>query len=102
MKLYRKNPVTVSTECAPPDDKNEFYNSLEDHLEEVKTLNIHHLVVGDFNSRVDVGASSGIETLIRPHYDKQQVDKLVRELQSLQYCRIRLWTPDHASCLSAA
>ena len=43
--------IYASTECAPPDDKNEFYNNLEDHLEQVKTHNIH-LVVGDFNARV--------------------------------------------------
>ena len=43
--------IYAPTECAPPDDKNEFYNNLEDHLEQDKTHNIH-LVVGDFNARV--------------------------------------------------
>ena len=43
--------IYTPTECAPPDDKNEFYNNLEDHLEQVKTHNIH-LVLGDFNARV--------------------------------------------------
>ena len=44
--------IYAPTECATPDDKNEFYNNLEDHLEQVKTHNIH-LVVGDFNARVE-------------------------------------------------
>ena len=43
--------IYAPTECAPPDDKNEFYNNLEYHLEQVKIHNIH-LVVGDFNARV--------------------------------------------------
>ena len=43
--------IYAPTECASPDDKSEFYNSLEDHLEQVKTHNIH-LLVGDFNARV--------------------------------------------------
>ena len=43
--------IYAPTECAPPDDRNEFYNNLEDHLEQVKTQNIR-LVEGDFNARV--------------------------------------------------
>ena len=46
----RVTSIYAPTECAPPDDKNKFYNNLEDHLEQVKT---HiNLVVGDFNARV--------------------------------------------------
>ena len=43
----RVTSIYAPTECAPPDDKNKFYNNLEDHLEQVI-----HLVVGDFNARV--------------------------------------------------
>ena len=43
--------IYAPTECAPPDDKNEFYNNLEDHLQQDKTHNIN-LVVGDFNTGV--------------------------------------------------
>ena len=54
---FHGNPkVTVTavyapTESATVGDKTEFYNNLEDHLEQVKTHNIH-LVVGDFNARI--------------------------------------------------
>ena len=48
---FHSNPkVTVTsvyapTECTSTDDKGEFYENLEDHLEQVKVHNIH-LVVG--------------------------------------------------------
>jgi exonuclease III len=45
--------VYAPTESATIEDKNEFYNSLENHLEQVKAHNIH-LVLGDFNARVGV------------------------------------------------
>ena len=37
------------------DDKNKFYNNLEDHLEQVKKHNIH-LLVGDFNAKIGSGS----------------------------------------------
>ena len=36
-------------------------------------------------SSVDVDASNGVETSIGPHSNKQQVVKLAKELQSIQY-----------------
>ena len=43
--------VYSPTECSLPDDKDDFYNDLNNHLEQMKPHNIH-LVVGNFNARV--------------------------------------------------
>ena len=43
--------TTAPKESATADDKTEFYNNLEDHLEQVKTHDMH-LVVGKVNARV--------------------------------------------------
>lgn len=49
--------IYAPTECASLEDKNEFYNNIENHLEQVKTHNIH-LVIGDFNARVGLDSHS--------------------------------------------
>ena len=43
--------VYAPIECSLPDGKDDFYNDLNNHLEQMKPHNIH-LVVGDFNARV--------------------------------------------------
>ena len=49
--------VYVLTECSLSDDKDDFYNDLNNHLEQMKPHNIH-LVVGDFNARVSLDSHS--------------------------------------------
>lgn len=49
--------IYAPTEGASPEDKNEFYNNIENHLEQVKIHNIH-LVIGDFNARVGLDSHS--------------------------------------------
>ena len=54
--FHGNHKLTVTSVYAPTegvalDDKNEFYNCLTDHLEQIKTHNIH-LLVEDFNARI--------------------------------------------------
>ena len=49
--------VYAPTECSLLDDKDDFYNDLNNHLEQMKPHNIH-LVVGDFNARVGLDSHS--------------------------------------------
>ena len=49
--------VYAPTECSLPDNKDDFCNDLNNHLEQMKPYNIH-LVVGDFNTRVGLDSHS--------------------------------------------
>ena len=49
--------VYAPTECSLPDDKDDFYSDLNNHLEQMKPHNVH-LVVGDFNARVGLDSHS--------------------------------------------
>ena len=49
--------VYAPTEYSFPDDKDDFYNDLNNHLEQMKPHNIH-LVVGDFNAKVGLDSHS--------------------------------------------
>ena len=99
--------IYAPTECASPEDKNEFYNDLENHLEQVKTHNIH-LVVGDFNARVGLDSHSTHPEVIGRHcfYDttnnngERLVDmceefKLRPSQMRFPQPRSRLWTWMH-------
>ena len=59
--------VYAPTECSLPDDKDDFYNDLNNHLEQMKPHNIH-LVVGDFNARVGLDSHSIHPEVIGRHF----------------------------------
>lgn len=96
--------VYAPTECSSPEDKDDFYDNLTNHLEQVKAHNIH-LVVGDFNARVGNDSHSIHPEVIGPHcfYDttnsngEQLVDlceeyKLYPAQMRFPQPRKRLWT----------
>ena len=58
--------VYAPTECSLPDDKDDFCNDLNNHLEQMKPHNIH-LVVGDFNARVGQDSHSIHSEVIGRH-----------------------------------
>ena len=55
--LLTVTSVYAPTECSLPDEKDDFYNDLNNHLEQMKPHNIH-LVLGDFNARVGLDSHS--------------------------------------------
>ena len=59
--------VYAPTECSWPDIKDDFYNDLNNHLEQIKLHNIH-LFVGDFNARVGLDSHSIHSKVIGRHY----------------------------------
>ncbi|XP_038072782.1 uncharacterized protein LOC119741153 [Patiria miniata] len=58
--------VYAPTECSAVSDKDAFYTSLNDHLDQVKRHNIH-LVLGDFNARVGLDSHSHHPTVVGRH-----------------------------------
>ena len=101
--------VYAPTECSSPEDKDDFYDNLSNHLEQVKTHNMH-LVVGDFNARVGNDSHSIHPEVIGPHcfYDttnsngEKLVDlceecKLYPAQMRFPQPRRRLWTWMHPS-----
>ena len=101
--------VYAPTECSLPDDKDDFYNDLNNHLEQMKPHNIH-LVVGDFNARVGLDSHSIHPEVIGRHcfYDttNNNGERLVDLCEEFQlrpaqmrfpHPRHRLWTWMHPS-----
>ena len=101
--------VYAPTEYSLPDDKDDFYNDLNKHLEQMKPHNIH-LVVGDFNTRVGLDSHSFHPEVIARHcfYDttdnngERLVDlceefKLRSAQMRFPHPRRRLWTWMHPS-----
>ena len=101
--------VYAPTECSLPDDKDDFYSDLNNHLEQMKPHNIH-LVVGDFNARVGLDSHSIHPEVIGRHcfYDTtnnndERLLDLCEEFQlrpaqmRFPHPRHRLWTWMHPS-----
>ena len=101
--------VYAPTECPLPDDKDDFYNDLNNHLEQMKPHNIH-LVVGDFNARVGLDSHSIHPEVIGRHCfygttnnNGERLVDLCEEFQlrpaqmRFPHPRHRLWTWMHPS-----
>ncbi len=58
--------IYAPTESATSEVKDDFYDSLEEHLEKVKRHNIH-LIVGDFNARIGRDSHTSNPAVIGPH-----------------------------------
>ena len=90
------------TECSLPDDKDDFYNDLNNHLEQMKPHNIH-LIVGDFNARVGLDSHSIHPEVIGRHcfYDttNNNGERLVDLCEEFQLCPAQMRFP-HPSIVS--
>ena len=99
--------IYAPTESSSAADKDDFYDSLKDHLEKVKKHD-KHLVIGDFNSRIGQDSHISHPMVIGPHcfYDEtnDNGERLVNLCQEYKLRpaqtrfpqpRNRLWTWMH-------
>ena len=99
--------VYAPTESATDTEKEDFYNSLSEHLETVKKHDIH-LIIGDFNARIGKDSHLSQPGVIGPHcyYEEtnnngERLTNLCQEFQlrpaqtRFPQPRSRLWTWMH-------